>query len=113
MVVLNQIFLEVCHFDEPGRYCLVNQRSVTSPTVRIVVDSSATLDNSAFVFDVLGDYFVGFLHVNSLVWWAFFSKFTVLVKRNWRVIRMNDALGNTDFVIFLTESWSAMHNTST
>ena len=113
VIVLNKVFLEISNLNEPGWDCLVNQWSVTSPTERVVMDCCSTLNNSTLVLNVLCNYFIRFLDINSLIWWAFFRKFTVLVKWDWRFIGMDDTFGDTDLVIFLTESWSTMNDTST
>jgi hypothetical protein len=71
------------------------------------------LNNSALVFKILDNYFIGFFNVNSLVCWAFLGEFTVFFEWDRRVVWMDDSLCYTDLVIFLTESWRTMDDTST
>lgn len=113
VVVLDQIFLKISNLDEPGWYSLVNQRCVTSPTERIVVNLGTTLNNSSSVFNVLYDDFVGIFDIDSFENWTFFGEFSVFINRHWWVIGVDNSLGNTDFIIFLTETWSTMDDTGT
>ena len=37
IVICDELILELGHFDVPGRFCVVNQRRIASPAVRIVM----------------------------------------------------------------------------
>ena len=37
IIICNQVITNCCHLDEPGLTCIINQRSITSPAVRIAM----------------------------------------------------------------------------
>lgn len=113
MIVFNQIFFKVSNLNEPGGDCLVDQGSITSPTIRIVVNFCSTLDNSSFLFNVLNNNLVSILNINALISWTFVSELSVLINWHWRIIWIDDSLADTDLVIFLTKTWSTVDNTGT
>lgn len=63
MIIFHQVLLEICYLNEPSWYCFVNQRSVTSPAVWIVMNLCTTLDKSSFLLYVFNDDFVGLLYI--------------------------------------------------
>jgi len=113
MIIFNKILFEISYFNEPSRYSFVNQRCITSPAIWIIMDLSTSLNNSSFIFNIFNNYFVSIFYINTFICWAFVCKFTILVNWNWRIIRCNDVLSNANFIIFLTEPWSTMYDTST
>jgi hypothetical protein len=113
MIIFNKILFEISYFNEPSRYSFVNQRCITSPTIGIVMDLSTGLNNSSFIFNIFNNYFISIFYINAFIYRAFVCKFTILVNWNWRIIRGNDVFSNANFIIFLTEPWSAMYDTST
>ena len=113
MIVLNQILLKVSNLNEPGGDCLVDQGSVTSPTIRIVMNLCSALDNSSFLLNVLNNDLVSVLDINTLISWTFICELSILINWHWWVIWIDDSLTDTDLVIFLTKTWSAVDNTGT
>ena len=60
IVVADQVFLHGCHLDEPGLSCIIDQRSVTSPTVGITVLKYRRIKQQAAFFQVNQHFFVCF-----------------------------------------------------
>lgn len=113
MIIFDQILFEISNFNKPSRHGFVNKWSITSPTIRIVVNLSTTLYYSSLLFNIFNNNFVSIFYINSFVNWDLFSKFPILINWDWRIIRMNDSFSDTHFVIFLTESWCAMNDSCT
>lgn len=113
LIILDKIFLKVSHSDEPGRDGLVDKRSIASPTERIIMAAYILLNEPSSFLEVFHDNFVCCLDVDSLIGRHLLSESTVFIKRNWGIIRGNNFLGETQFVIVLSESRGTMNNTST
>lgn len=113
MIIFYKICFKICNFNEPSWNCFVNQRCITSPTKWIIMNLSTTLDQSSFLFYILYNYFICIFDIQILIRGTLSCKFTILINRNRRVIWMNDWFLNTKFIIFFTESWSTMNDSST
>ena len=113
MIIFYQILFEISNFNKPSWHGLVYKWSITSPTIRIVVNLSTTLYYSSFLFNIFNNNFVSIFYVNSFVNRDLFSKFSILIDRDWRIIRVNDSFSDTHLVIFLTEARCAMNNSCT
>ena len=113
MIVFHQILLKISHFYEPRWHCLVNQGSIASPTVRIVMHLGTALDQPSFLLDVLDNDFIGILHVNVLVCRTLLSELSVFVNWNRRIVRVDDSFWYTHLVILLPKAWCTMDNSCT
>lgn len=67
----------------------------------------------ASFFQIFHNDIISIFHVFSLVEWYLFCEDTVLIERNGWIIRINNFILNTHFVIVFTKAWCAVDNTST
>lgn len=75
--------------------------------------NSAGRNETTFVFESLDDLLIGILDVGSLVIRNLVSELSVVVDGARRSARINDLLGHTDLVIFLTKARSTVYDSST
>ena len=68
------------------------------------------LDESSILFEVFHDEFVSGLNVETFISWHLFREDAVLIERYGRIVRSNDLLLHTQFVILFTKSRGAVDN---
>ena len=108
VVVADQIIFYCCHLDEPGLTCIVDQRCVTSPAVRIIMLEFRCVKKFALFVKVCEDHRVRFLNKYTGVW-CFFGHVTLSVYELYKrkiIITANTA-------VILTKCRCDMNDTST
>ena len=72
-----------------------------------MLDDILFYESSAFL-QIFHDDLISILHIKSFIFRYFLCESSVIIQRNWRVIRMNQLLLNTYLVILLTKAWRAV-----
>lgn len=112
-IVLEEILFQFGNFNEPGSYSFINQRSITSPTERIIMFLLIIHNNSSLLLKILNNYPISLFNINTFISRYLFSKLASLIKWNWWIIRSNKFLFQTYFIIILTKSRCTMYNPRT
>ena len=63
---------------------------------------------SSTFFKVFHNNLISIFHIKTFIFWHLFCKSSIIIQRNWRVIRRNEFLLNTNFIIVLTKTRSTM-----
>lgn len=112
-IILDKVFFDVCDFDKPAGYSLVNERSIASPAERIVVLNGLDSYNSAFLLQIFYNFLIAFLYVDSFIVLHFTCESSILIERHWGIVRRNQLFRNAHLVILLTETGSTVHDACT
>ena len=70
-------------------------------------------NNSSFLFQIFYYFFICIFHIYSFISRNFICEFTIFIKWNNRIIRRNNFLSNTHFIIIISKTWSTMNNSCT
>mmetsp|Transcript_7278 Transcript_7278/g.10729 ORF Transcript_7278/g.10729 Transcript_7278/m.10729 type:complete len:354 (+) Transcript_7278:1966-3027(+) len=102
------------HIDEPTGNGPINQRSITSPTVRVGVNDGRFLHQAATALKRSNELWVGFLHMHAFTDGHFFRKQTTGIHgaRNVHIL-VNNAVAHTNAVIILTKCRCLVNDTGT
>ena len=68
VVICDQVIFYSRHFDEPGLTCVVDQRSITSPAVRIAVLKFRSVKEKPSLIQIFEYHRIRFLHEYSCKW---------------------------------------------
>lgn len=113
LVVGEEVILQCCDLNEPTMDCLVNERSVGSPAVRIIMLKRGVYNQMTSFFKVLSNHFVSILDIYSCVVGYFACEETIIVNGDRGISRFDDTVVDTHLVVVLTKTRSRVNNTST
>ena len=108
IVVCDQIILYFCHLNEPGLSRIVDQRSITSPAVRVAVLKFRSIKQKASLIQVFKYHRIRFLYKHTAKWCIVCHVTFAVNKLNKRHIVFFSDLG-----VILTKRRSDMNNTGT
>ena len=71
VVIANQILFHSCHLDKPGFTCIVNQRSITSPAVRVIMLKLRSIKQQSFCFQIFQYFRIRALYIRIFLHFRF------------------------------------------
>mmetsp|Transcript_7069 Transcript_7069/g.12615 ORF Transcript_7069/g.12615 Transcript_7069/m.12615 type:complete len:341 (-) Transcript_7069:704-1726(-) len=115
VVACNQILALFLHFDEPTRHSLVNQRSVRTPAVWVVVNLVAVEDKLTFLLQPLLDIFVSSLDMLAFEVGNLICVAAIVIDRadHTGAVLFDDASCEADAVIVFTKGWCLVDDAGT
>lgn len=112
MVICDQVLFNRCYPNEPSRHCLIDQGGFAPPAEGIVMPNSTFFEQSASLFEISHNKLICLFDVLTFECWNFLCESTIVVNRNWRVVRRNQLLLDADLVVVLAKAWGTVYDAS-